>query len=188
MKMDKKNISFNDTEIKKYKFQRHKSSILISNVDIDKMVISNKAPFSKKDLNTSFVTKILRNRLLCIFLPKMSAYRTEFDKTKSMSFLIKDEKLLEKYKEIWKKVSNIIKKKFDGKKYLGAKIKLYNRKINANFLNNKISIEGSQCNCLSVILIDSIYRKDKSYYPQVFLEKCKYVVKEKNRLSLLLTT
>ena len=54
-------------------------------------------------------------RPLCIFLPKMSAYRKDFDKTKYMYFLIKDEKLLEKYNEIWKKVSNIIKKEFGNK-------------------------------------------------------------------------
>ena len=46
---------------------------------------------------------MLKNRPLCIFLPKMSTYRRDFDKTKCISFLIKDEKLLEKYKEIWKK-------------------------------------------------------------------------------------
>ena len=45
-----------------------------------------------------------------------------------------------------------------------------------------------QCNSLSVILIDSVYEKDKSYYTQAFLEECKYVVKEKGRLSLLQTT
>ena len=45
----------------------------------------------------------------------MSAYRKDFDKTKCMYFLIKDEKLLEKYNEIWKKVSNIIKKEFGNK-------------------------------------------------------------------------
>ena len=28
-------------------------------------------------------------------------------------------------------------------------------------------------------MIDPIYKKDKNYYPQVFLEECKYVVKEK---------
>ena len=33
--------------------------------------------------------------------------------------------------------------------------------------------------CLSVILIDSVFRTSKSYYPQVFLEYCKYAVKEK---------
>ena len=33
----------------------------------------------------------------------MSAYRKDFDKTKCMSFLIRDEKLLEKHNESWKK-------------------------------------------------------------------------------------
>ena len=28
-------------------------------------------------------------------------------------------------------------------------------------------------------MIDSAYRKVKDYYPQVFLEECKYVVKER---------
>ena len=31
----------------------------------------------------------------------------------------------------------------------------------------------------SVIFIDSVFRTAKDYYPQVFLEQCKYVVKEK---------
>ena len=38
--------------------------------------------------------------------------------------------------------------------------------------------EDSKYICLSVILIDSVFRTGKSYYPQVFLEECKYVVKE----------
>ena len=29
-------------------------------------------------------------------------------------------------------------------------------------------------------MIVSLYRKDNKYYPEVFLEECKYVVKEKN--------
>ena len=49
-------------------------------------------------------------RPLCIFLPKVSAYRRDFDKTKYMSFLIKDEKWLEKYSEIWKKSATLSKK------------------------------------------------------------------------------
>ena len=28
-------------------------------------------------------------------------------------------------------------------------------------------------------MIDSVFRTGKNYYPQVFLEECKYVVKEK---------
>ena len=81
-------------------------------------------------------------------------------------------------------VKNSIKKEFDSKpvyyeKYIKIKIKPYNGKINTNFHNNKIPREGSQFICLSVILIDSVFRTGKNYYPQVFLEECKYVVKEK---------
>ena len=39
---------------------------------------------------------------------------------------------------------------------------------------------------LSVMLIDSIFKTGKNYYPEVFLEECKYVVKEKKCLSILL--
>ena len=66
----------------------------------------------------------------------------------NMSFLIKDDKLLEKNNEIWKKVRNIIKQELDSEpvyneKYLKGKIKSYNGKINTNFHNNKIPKEGS---------------------------------------------
>ena len=57
--------------------------------------------------------------------------------------------------------------------------KSYNGKINTNFHDNIISKEGSQCNCLSVILIISAFRIGKNHYPQVFVEECKYVAKEK---------
>ena len=52
--------------------------------------------------------------------------------------------------------------------------------INTNFHNNKLAKEGYQCIFLSVILIDSVYRKNEDYYPRVFLEECKYVLTEKN--------
>ena len=76
----------------------------------------------------------------------------------------------------------IIKKEFDSEpvyneKYQKAKIKSYNVKINTNFHKNKIPKEDSQFICLSVILIDSVFETGKNYYPQVFLEECKYFVK-----------
>ena len=58
-------------------------------------------------------------------------------------------------------------------------MKSYNRKINTNFHNNKIPKECSQCLCLSVVFINSVFRTGKNYYPQVFVEEYKYVVKEK---------
>ena len=44
-------------------------------------------------------------RPLSIILPKMVAYRSDFDETKYMPFLIKDDELLEKYNKISDKVT-----------------------------------------------------------------------------------
>ena len=49
-------------------------------------------------------------RPLCILLPKMRAYRRDFDETKYMSLLVKYVELLEEYYEIWKKASSSINK------------------------------------------------------------------------------
>ena len=91
-----------------------------------------------------------------------------------------------------KKVKSILKKKFDSEpvyneKYLKAKIKSYNGKINTNFHNSKIPKEVSQFIFLLVVLNDYVFRTGKNYYPQVFLEEYKYIVKEKRFLSMLLT-
>ena len=101
-----------------------------------------------------------------------------------MSFLIKNDELIEKYNEILEKVEKSIKKEFDSElmyneKYLEAKKKSCNGKINTSFCNNKIPKEGSQFICLLVTLINSVFRTGKNLYPQVFLEECKYVVKGK---------
>ena len=69
------------------------------------------------------------------------------------------------------------KKWFDSE--LAYNQKYYNGKISTNFHNSKVPKEDSQYICLSVILIDSVYRKDKKYYCGVFLEEFKYAIKEK---------
>ena len=47
----------------------------------------------------------------------MSAYRKDFDETEYMSFLIKDDELLEKSNEIWEKVKIVLKKNLIAKLY-----------------------------------------------------------------------
>ena len=51
---------------------------------------------------------------LCIFLPKISAYRKNFDETKFVPSFIKDDELLKNNNnKTWKKVKNTIDKEFD---------------------------------------------------------------------------
>ena len=73
---------------------------------------------------------------------------------------------MEKSQKHYQKKKKIGIKLLYNEKYLKTKTKSSNGKIYTNFYNNKIPKEGSQCICLSVILIDSVYRKYKDYYPQ----------------------
>ena len=76
-------------------------------------------------------TKMIKNRPLYIFFPKVSANKIDFDGTECIYFMIKEENVFDKYMEILEKVSNIIKKSNSeliySKKYLITK-KTFNAK------------------------------------------------------------
>ena len=79
IKMDKKILKFDDTEIEK--FRQYKRPISIDNIDFNKIVVSNKISFDKKDFKYFIGYKDAKEiRPLCIFLPKMSVYRKDFGK------------------------------------------------------------------------------------------------------------
>ena len=55
----------------------------LKNVDINKIVVSNKVSFGKKGFKYFIGYKDTKeNRPFCILLPKISAYRKYFDETK----------------------------------------------------------------------------------------------------------
>ena len=70
----------------------------------------------------------------------------------------------------------------DDDKYIKTKITIYADSIVTNFHNKKIPKEKSQCKCLSIIILDSVIKANKKYYPQTFLEECKYA-QEKTKIE-----
>ena len=73
----------------------------------------------------------------------------------------------------------------DNDKYIKTKIKLYGDKININFQGKKIPKENALYKCLSLLMLDSVIRANKQYYPQALLEDCKYEIK-KNKMENLI--
>ena len=69
-------------------------------------------------------------------------------------------------------------------KYL--KIKSYNGKIDTNFHYNKIPKESSKFICLSVILIDSVFRTGKIIILKCFQRNVNMLLKKKRCQSILL--
>ena len=63
----------------------------------------------------------------------------------------------------------------DDDKYIKTKIKVYAGSMITNFHNKKMPKEKAPCKCLSIIMLDSVIKTNKKYYPQTFLEECKYV-------------
>ena len=173
VKMKEAVIKFGDIEIQKQKFNQHKGPISIKNLDINKIVVSNTVSLGKKEFKYFIGYKRAQKiRPWCIFLAKMSTYRKDADENKYIYFLIKDDELLKKCNKIWEKAKNSLKKEFHSEpvyneKYLKARIKSYNGKISTSFHHYKIQREVSQFICLSVILIYSVFRTGKNYYPQV---------------------
>ena len=128
----------------------------------------------------------------------MTDYINKFDENKiRMSLMIKDKQLLKNYNKIWKKVEKLMKIDFNTKttygdddKYIKTKIKTYKDSITTNFYNKKgskkIPEEKIPHKCLSIIILDSILYAYEKYYPQIFLEECKYVkenIKTKNYID-----
>ena len=63
----------------------------------------------------------------------------------------------------------------DHDKYIKTKIKADAGSMITNFHNKKLPKEKAPCNCFPIIMLDSVIKANKKYYPQMFLEECKYV-------------
>ena len=99
-----------------------------------------------------------------------------------MSFRANNKQFLKSYNKIWEKVKKLIKINFESKpvycdddKCIKTKIKLYASSMITKFHNKKMPKEKAPCKCLSIIMLDSVIKANKKYYPQTLLEECKYV-------------
>ena len=61
----------------------------------------------------------------------------------------------------------------DDDKYIKTKIRINAGSMITNFHNKKMPKEKPPCKCLSIIMLDSVIKANKNYYPQTFLEEFK---------------
>ena len=78
----------------------------------------------------------------------------------------------------------------DDNKYIKTRIKTYKDSIITMFYNKtgfkEVLEEKIPHECLSIIILDSVLYAYEKYYPQTFLEECKYVktnVRTKNYIN-----
>ena len=129
--MSLKKIKFGDKQVNKKEFYSLKKAIRLDSVDLDKIVVSSK--WKINETTCRYLCGYLNNDViepLCVILPQMDGYIKYFDDGgKNMSFVMDDEKVYDKYNEIWEVIRKLLKVKFtvnpvQDDKYLVAK--LYN--------------------------------------------------------------
>ena len=97
----------------------------------------------------------------------MSGYIKYFENDgKSMSFLIKDDDVWDKYDKIWNVIKDKLGIKFHSEPvyeyiYLKAKVREFDGVIETNFLVNGMPKENMYYTCIACITIDSVMNIDK---------------------------
>ena len=99
-----------------------------------------------------------------------------------MSLRVDDSKLFKKYCKIWKTIRSLLGIEFDSApvygdtdSYIKTKVEMYDNRVNPIFQGKEVQKVDASYKCLSLIILDSAVKVGKKYYPQVFLEECKYV-------------
>ena len=85
--------------------------------------------------------------------------------SKNMSFMTEDDRVLDKYTEIWYKIKKVLKIKFHSmplydEKYIKAKVREFNGAIKTNFLGDEIPKENVHYICIACITIDSVVKME----------------------------
>ena len=191
--MNLKKIKFGDKEINKKEFYSSKQAIPLDSVDLDKIVVSNK--WKINETTHKYLYGYLNNDVIqpsCVILPQMNGYIKYFDNGgKNMTFGTDNEKVYDKYNEIWEVIRKLLKVKFTvnpvrDDKYLVAKLKIFNIINRTTFNNINIPVERNHYICIPVTDIDSVLKIDnKRAYPQAYLEQCKYKLKKRKILNYI---
>ena len=107
--MSEKILRFSNIKLNKRKFHRSKEPIDLFSVELGQIIVSHK--FKHNDEGFKYFIGYLKGEIikpLCIILLQMSGYIKYFEiGSKNMSFLIKDDKVWDKYDKNW----DVIKKK-----------------------------------------------------------------------------
>ena len=145
--MSGKSINFAHKKTNKSDFYKNKKLFKIEDININKIVVSEKESYGTKNSLKHFIGYDDDDnaiRPLFIKLPLRIGYVKYFDSNKTIDNNVIDNKLLKEYTKIWEEVSNLMNMKSDSEpvyddndKYIKTKIKIYGYKINTNFQGKK---------------------------------------------------
>ena len=112
--MSEKTLKFNNIRLNKKEFHKSKEPIDLMSVNIDQIVVSDK--FNHNNNGSRYFIGYQEGEIvkpLCIILPQMTGYIKYFEyRDMNISFLIKNDEVCEKDKQIWGLIKNKLGIKF----------------------------------------------------------------------------
>ena len=150
IRINEKALKFDNIRLNEKEFHKSKQPINLDFVNVDQIVVSDKC--KRSDDGFKYFIGYKEDEIvkpLCIILPQMSinilphyalSYIKYFENGgKNMSFVIKDDDVLDKYNEIWNKIKKTWNIKFNSmsvydEKYIKANVREFNGVTKTNFL------------------------------------------------------
>ena len=127
---------------KKNFFYRSRKPFNVSDIDVNKILISNEVVYRTKNSLKCFTGYIDEDNVIrpfCLKLPQMIGYLKEFDSV-TISLRVDDTKLFKKYCKTWRTISGLLGIEFDSEpvygdtdSYIKTKVKMYDNRVNTNF-------------------------------------------------------
>ena len=112
--MSEKTLKFDNIRVNKKEFHKSKQPIDLDLINVDQIVVSDK--FKHSDGGFKYFIGYKERKIvkpLCIILPQMTGSIKYFENGgKSMSFVIKDDDVLDKYNAICDKIKETLTTKF----------------------------------------------------------------------------
>ena len=142
--MSVKTLKFDNITLNKKEFHKSKQPIGLMSVNADQIVVSDK--FKHSDDGFKYFIGYQEGKIvkpLCITLPQMSGYIKYFESSgKNMSFMVKDDNVLDKCNKIWDKIKKKLNIKFHSmpvydETYIKSKVREFDGKIKTNFLGDE---------------------------------------------------
>ena len=136
IKVSEKTLKVDNIMVNKKEFHKSKQP---TDLNVDQIVVSDK--FKHSDDGFKYFIGYKEGEIvkpLCIILPQMSGYIKYFENGgKNMSFLIKNDRVVDKYNTIWDKIKETLNIKFHSmpvydEKYIKAKVREFNGVIKTN--------------------------------------------------------
>ena len=191
-------FKFGQMNIASKDFYKHKQVTDIATMDISKVSVSDKVSCNNGKDWKYVIGYQHENTIIPLLVktPKnvFSYGISQCDKnaTYTISFNVADKgnvNWLDSYQRIWQEIESQIfetlsKEPVRDNKYLKCKLKTWKERINTNF-HGKTVPHDTYCTATGILKIDSVYSQGKNFYPQAYLEECKYIENSTQTCTLL---